>query len=343
MGNNKIKILAIDDNQDNLISLKALVAESFPEATILIATSGSIGIELAKAEDPDVILLDIVMPGMDGFEVCRKLKANPILRDIPVVFLTALKGDKESRIRALECGGEAFLPKPIDETELTAQIRAMVKIKEANTIKRNENDQLKTLVEERTRDLMQSQEQLKGIFNNLQDAYFRADLSGRFTIVSPSAVKMFGYDNEEELIGQPAEMPYADPNDRAVMLEKLKAVGRIEDYLLQGRRKNGTTFWVSMNVQLIRDYDGQLLGTEGLVRDITDRKLALEEVQYERKMLRTLIDNLPFAVYVKDKEARKMAANAADIRIMNCSSEAECIGKTDLELFDQATGLYAYQ
>jgi PAS domain S-box-containing protein len=343
MGNDKIKILAIDDNQDNLISLKALVGESFPEATFLTATNGSKGIDLTSLEGPDVILLDIVMPGIDGYEVCQRLKADNRLRDIPVVFLTALKGDKESRIRALECGGEAFLSKPIDETELTAQIKAMVKIKEANTMKRIENDQLKMLVEERTHDLMQSQELLKGIFNNLQDAYFRADLSGKFTIVSPSAVKMFGYDNENELIGQPAEIPYADPNERAVLLERLKITGRMEDYLLQGKKKNGTTFWVSMNVQLIRDYDGQLIGTEGMVRDITDRKMVLEEVQHERKMLRTLIDNLPFAVYVKDKEARKMAANAADIRIMNCGSEAECIGKTDLELFDQETGLYAYQ
>ena len=156
MENRHIKILAIDDHQDNLISLNALIKEAFPHAVILTALNGISGIELAAAEDPDVILLDIVMPGMDGFEVCTKLKADKTLRDIPVVFVTAIKGDKEHRTRALEVGAEAFLAKPIDESELTAGIRAMVKIKKAHTDKRDENKRLAALVEARTRELEES-------------------------------------------------------------------------------------------------------------------------------------------------------------------------------------------
>jgi len=153
MENKRAKILAIDDIQDNLISLKALIREALPESIMLTALNGAQGLELAAAEDPDVILLDIVMPSMDGFEVCRELKADTLLRDIPVVFVTALQGDKESRIRALECGAEAFLAKPIDESELTAQVRAMLKIKTANLEKRNEKVRLAALVEEKTREL----------------------------------------------------------------------------------------------------------------------------------------------------------------------------------------------
>jgi len=136
MGNRRLKFLANDDNPDNLIIIKALIREAFPDDLVLTALSGPKGLALATTEDPDVILLDIVMPGMDGFEVCRKLKEDKDLRDIPVVFVTAIKGDKEHRILALECGAEAFLVKPIDETELTAQIRAMVKIKTANLEKK---------------------------------------------------------------------------------------------------------------------------------------------------------------------------------------------------------------
>ncbi|MDA3823308.1 MAG: response regulator, partial [Bacteroidales bacterium] len=135
MESKKIKILAIDDNKDNLVSLTALIKDEFPDAINFTALSGTKGIELATKENPDVILLDIVMPDMDGYEVCQKLKANDLLSDIPVVFITAIKGDKESRIRALECGGDAFLAKPIDESELIAQIRAMVKIRNANIFK----------------------------------------------------------------------------------------------------------------------------------------------------------------------------------------------------------------
>ncbi len=159
MESKKIKILAIDDNKDNLVSLKALIKDEFPDAIIFTALNGIKGIELAAKENPDVILLDIVMPDMDGYEVCQKLKTDDLLRDIPVVFITAIKGDKESRIRALECGGDAFLAKPIDESELIAQIRAMVKIRNANIFKHNEKERLEELVEERTHELNKTQEE----------------------------------------------------------------------------------------------------------------------------------------------------------------------------------------
>ena len=138
MENRRKKILAIDDNQDNLISIQALISEAFPGSEIFTANSGAKGFKLAAETDPDVILLDIVMPEEDGFSVCRRMKADKNLSDIPIVFITALKGDKEDRIKGLEVGAEAFLAKPIDEIELTAQIRAMIKIKTSNLRKRQE-------------------------------------------------------------------------------------------------------------------------------------------------------------------------------------------------------------
>ncbi|MBL0177119.1 MAG: response regulator [Ignavibacteria bacterium] len=153
MDSTRITILAIDDNPDNLITVSALLRESFPDVKVFTALSGAKGVELAAAEQPDVILLDIVMSGMDGFEVCRALKADPALHDIPVVFVTALKVDKASRIRALECGAEGFLSKPIDEIELTAVVRAMLKINLLSIIKRDEHERLAAMVKEQTREL----------------------------------------------------------------------------------------------------------------------------------------------------------------------------------------------
>ena len=149
MENKKVKILAIDDNADNLFTLKVLIKERFPNAIVSIALSGKEGLEIAKTEIPHLILLDITMPEMDGFEVCKKLKANKKLSDIPVVFVTAL-GAKKDRIKALNCGGEGFLSKPIDESELTAQIGAMLKIRYSAIEKLNEKDRLESLIIERT-------------------------------------------------------------------------------------------------------------------------------------------------------------------------------------------------
>ena len=89
-----IKILAIDDTLDNLITLKALIIEAFPEAKILTATNGEVGIELAISENPDVILLDIIIPDMDGFEVCRKLKNNKITNNKIKAFFVIISFSK---------------------------------------------------------------------------------------------------------------------------------------------------------------------------------------------------------------------------------------------------------
>ena len=154
MTSNALKVLAIDDNRDNLTTLGAVLKDALPDCVLLTALGGRTGIELARREDPDAILLDVVMSGMDGFEVCRSLKAEPRLRDIPVIFLTALVADRGSRIRALAVGAEAFLTKPPDEQELAAHILAMAKGKAANRLQRMEREELSALVAERTRELV---------------------------------------------------------------------------------------------------------------------------------------------------------------------------------------------
>ncbi len=125
--------------------------------------------------------------------------------------------------------------------------------------------------------LSESQAQLHAILDNLQDAYFRADLSGHFTAVSPSAVQMFGYDSVEEMIGLAAETLYAHEGERKSLLGEVRRLGRVNDWVAQGKRKNGSTFWVSMSVQACRSSDGEIVGSEGIVRDITERKQIEQE------------------------------------------------------------------
>jgi signal transduction histidine kinase len=156
-----MKILAIDDNPDNLITIHALISDIFPNARLETATSGLKGFVCARNEPPDVILLDILMPQMDGFDVCRMFKSEPDLAEIPVIFITATKGDKENRIRALEEGGEGFISKPVDESELKAQIKAMYRIKQARDEKRNETRRLEKIVEIRTKELVSQLAELK--------------------------------------------------------------------------------------------------------------------------------------------------------------------------------------
>ncbi len=95
------KILAIDDKKDNLITLSALLKALLPDCEVLTAQSGPEGIEKARAESPDTILLDIKMPGMDGYEVCKRLKDNESTKHIPVIMISAIKTESKDLVKGL--------------------------------------------------------------------------------------------------------------------------------------------------------------------------------------------------------------------------------------------------
>jgi len=170
-------ILAIDDKMDNLIVLSALLKNLMPGCVIITAQSGAEGIGKARTESPDAILLDVIMPDMDGFETCRRLKDDESTKHIPVIMITAIKTDAPSRIKGLETGANAFLSKPIDEVELTSQIKVALRIKSAEDALRVERNSLEIKVQARTADLLQeiadrkrAEQQLQQTLDSLRKA-----------------------------------------------------------------------------------------------------------------------------------------------------------------------------
>ncbi|MBW2610629.1 MAG: response regulator, partial [Deltaproteobacteria bacterium] len=190
-------ILAIDDNKDNLVFISDLLKVLVPGCTVTTAQSGAEGLKTAIAESPDVILLDIKMPGMDGFEVCRRLKSDEKTRHIPVIMLTAVKTDPKSRIKGLEIGADAFLAKPIDKGELVSQIKVALRIKKAEDLLRNEKDLLKEMVEERTADLLREKERFRVLTEEspLGISIIRRD--GHYEYTNPAFIEIFGYGLEQ--------------------------------------------------------------------------------------------------------------------------------------------------
>jgi two-component system cell cycle response regulator len=120
------RILVVDDLEANLRLLEARLSAEYYE--VLTATDGLSGMARAAAEQPDIILLDVMMPGMDGFAVCRRLKDDPETRHIPVVLVTALDG-RGDRVAGLEAGADDFLTKPIDDVMLFARVRSLTRLK----------------------------------------------------------------------------------------------------------------------------------------------------------------------------------------------------------------------
>jgi PAS domain S-box-containing protein len=193
------KILAIDDRKDNLVALTALLTNLMPGCEVVTALSGPEGLEKARTGQPDVILLDVQMPGVDGFETCRRLMADESTRSIPVVMVTAVRTDAKSRVGGLEIGANAYLAKPIDPVELVSQVKVALRIKAAEDSLRQQRDSLERLVEERTASLRDSQERLRVITEASPDADFVYDADGRFIEVNPVAEERYGYSRDEFL------------------------------------------------------------------------------------------------------------------------------------------------
>jgi putative two-component system response regulator len=143
------KILIVDDEDSNLkIIINYLIADGYDMYT---ACNGEEAV-LKSRNNPDLIILDVMMPVMNGFDACNKIKADPETKDIPVIMVTALH-DRESILKGLEAGANDFLPKPIDRAELATRVKNLLKIKSYEDFMRSHNEILRKEVEERTEEL----------------------------------------------------------------------------------------------------------------------------------------------------------------------------------------------
>ena len=154
----------MDDEEANLRLLtKWLVVLGYD---IELATDGQEALRKVKAGGIDLIILDIMMPGMDGFQVCAELKANQQSRRIPIIMVTALS-DRESKLKGLKGGVDDFISKPIDQTEIITRTRNLLRVKEYEDFLKNHNELLEQRVRERTADLESAYETLKSTQNQL--------------------------------------------------------------------------------------------------------------------------------------------------------------------------------
>lgn len=186
MSSGRRKILCVDDEPKNLRYYEQMLGSQGYE--VLTAGNGMEALEKIKSGDIDLVLLDVMMPEIDGYEVCRRLKRDDTTKNIPVIIVTALEG-MESRIMGLEVGANDFLTKPVDGTELMVRAKNLLKVKEFEDFLKQYNEKLESEVQERTtqlrqalQDLSVSNIQLKESSEKIKGGYI--DSIRRLTIVS---------------------------------------------------------------------------------------------------------------------------------------------------------------
>jgi PAS domain S-box-containing protein len=173
--------------------------------------------------------------------------------------------------------------------------------------------------------MQESEKRYKNILNNLQDAYMQTDNEGNIIIASPSAAIMYNYETPEEMIGIPSINLYKNPKDKDYVLDELDKYGKLENNEIEAVREDGTCFFASQNAQFRYDDQGRKIGTETLVRDITERKIADEALERSKIEFQVLIQNLNTGVALVDDKGNFNVVNPAFMRMFGLDTDIDIL------------------
>lgn len=274
-------ILIVDDTQENLEVLSALLELEGHE--VRMAINGEMALMGVEAESPDLILLDIMMPDMDGYEVCAALKSNPQTKPIPVIFISALD-DVFDKVKAFQAGAADYISKPFQAEEVLARVKNQLTIaslekslRQKNALLNKQNDQLQQVVEER-RDLVTSlqeaEERYRQMFDEAIVGVYQRSPEGRYFKLNNTLAQMFGYATAQDWFDDPdvyESIPYVDAQQWSRYLQLMKSQGFVKNMVSEIRHADGTVGRICESARPVKSEDGQVLYYEGFVFELPSK------------------------------------------------------------------------
>ncbi len=298
-------ILLVDDAPANLVALRAIL-DSLGQ-NLVEARSGEEALDLVRTHDFAVILLDLFMPGLSGFETAKKIRADARTRTTPIMFLTANDMDRAQIEEGYALGAVDFFVKPLSPVIVRAKVAGLVGLFQEKQQARHQSEQLRLLVQGTT-----------------EYAIFMLDPDGRVISWNTGAERLKGY-RADEIIGQHFSKFYPqEAIDRGWPEHELKVAkteGRFEDEGWR-LRKDGTPFWANVIITPLRDESGRLLGFSKITRNMTERRKAEENA-------RRLVEEAT-ARRVAEENARQLAEQRERLRV-TLSSIGDAVVSTDGE------------
>jgi PAS domain S-box-containing protein len=294
-------ILIVDDNPTNLeVLYRALSNEGY---SLRVEVDGMNAIELVKSQVPDLILLDVMLPGIDGFEVCRHLKGNEQTKDIPIIFMSALT-DTKNKLTGLDLGAVDYITKPFQQEEVLARVRLHLQLQQLTQTLASQNVELNKLTEEleervreRTSALQQSQEYFRQLAENIQSVFWMNNIQNNQIIyVSPAYEAIWGH-SKDELYQSPSywlESIHPEDRDRILLALPKQIIGEYDE-VYRILRPDGQVRWIRDRAFPIRNEQGETYRIAGIADDITKNKEIEELLATEYKIATILAESTSFS------------------------------------------------
>ncbi len=279
----KASILIVDDKPENRKLLAKILQEQ--GYTVRPAGSGRLALRSAASEPPDLVLLDIRMPEMDGYEVCEKFKADPTLTHVPVIFLSALS-DSGGKVKAFESGGVDYITKPFSPEEVLARVETHLRLKQLQEEQEQYSRLLEKKVQERTSELAESEERYRCLLEDLPVGIFRttAEEDADFLMLNPAVALMFGSPSVKDLQGEPFSTAFRKPGDQKKLWNLLLSEGVVRHKEIELKRLDGSPLLGSITAEVSRDKDGNNLYIDGIIQDVTELKALERQLLQVQKM-----------------------------------------------------------
>lgn len=279
-------------------------------------------IEHIIAEMPAAVLLDQKLPDMTGRHVIDLLTERNIT--IPFIIMTG-QGDERLAVEMMKLGATDYLIKDTDFLDiLPVTVERLF-----NAIKKER------ALEQARESLQESEERFRFIVDNSYDLIWMMDAGSVISYASPSWETMLGY--KPEYMNLKCYQQFVHPDDTAgynrYLSDMISARKALPGKQYRVKHANGTWRWHESSMTPVYDKNSSLIYLVGVSRDITEHKLAEEKLIYERILLRTIIDSIPDAIYVKDTESRRILSNKADCEYAGYKNEEELLGKNDFDIF----------
>ena len=300
-------VMVVDDTPANLhLFIKLLTAQGYHIRPI---TEGTQAIAAAQSSPPDVILLDIQMPDMDGYEVCQRLKADRRTCDIPVIFLTVLD-DEDSIVKGFEVGGIDYITKPVRERELLARVKNQIELRSLQKRLSEKNKQQGVLLaqyEAADTALKESEEKFSTAFHSTPLPTTIVNISNeQFVVVNQAFMQQTGYSREDAIGHTAAELGiWQSLPQRAAILTQLKTQGQVHGAKANFRSKAGEIKTVILFLEIIYlNSESYILATG---QDITQQQADQQKLIDQTQALSQTLDTLQTAQAELIRSA-KMAA-----------------------------------